>query len=105
MSFKDDTMKEVDKMKKEVKELKENSWFLDISHTMKKNQNRFFVMWLITFIAFIFLVGYVIYLHNDVGTETTITESYDIQQETEENGNNNFINGNDNEVNNGKAKD
>ena len=91
-------------MKKEVQEVREQSLAMELLQDYKKANKRFFIIWLVTFIAFIVLVGYVIYLHNDIGAETTTTESYDVEQESGENGNNNFVNGIGNEVNNGKTE-
>lgn len=88
----------------ELNDIKQNTWFMDITHDYKVNQKRLFIIWLVTFIAFITLLGYTIYLHNDIGTETT-TEEYEVQQDSDNNGNNNFINGNSNEINNGKTND
>ena len=96
-------IKEVQNESKEIRKEQE-TWFLDISHTFKVNQQRFFFMWLLTFIAFIVLLGYTIYLHNDIGTETT-TEEYEVKQDGGNNGTNNFVNGNGNEVNNGETND
>ena len=63
-------------MKKEVQEVREQSLAMELLQDYKKANKRFFIIWLVTFIAFIVLVGYVIYLHNDIGTETTTTESH-----------------------------
>ena len=92
---------EVKEVRKELNDIKHNTWFLDVNHRQKMIQDRFFYMWLVTFIAFISLLFYTIYLLNDIGVETTTKESYEIQQDGD-NGNNNFINGNKNEVNNAK---
>lgn len=90
MSFKDDTMKEVLDMKKEVEEVKEQSIAMELLKDQKKQNKRLFIIWIITFLAFIGLLVYTIYLLNDIETETT-TESYDIQQEVDDA---NTINGN-----------
>ena len=70
MSLKDEVLE----MKKEVKDVREKSVALEFVSDYKKDKNRYFVMWLITFIAFICLLGYTIWLLNDIGTvdESTI---------------------------------
>ena len=68
----------------------------EMLHILKVQNKRLFIMWLVTFIAFISLLGYTIYLLNDIGTIETTQE---VTQENE-NGYNNFI-GNDGEINNG----
>lgn len=72
----------------------------EMLHILKVQNKRLFIVWLVTFIAFIGMLSYTIYLLNDIGYEE-ITESYDVEQNSDANGNNNFIHGNHNEVNNG----
>lgn len=72
----------------------------EMLHILKVQNKRLFIVWLVTFIAFIGMLSYTIYLLNDIGVEE-ITESYDVEQNSDTNGNNNFIHGNNNEVNNG----
>ena len=67
----------------------------EMLHILKTQNKRLFIIWLVTFIAFISLVGYTIYLLNDIGTiETTTT----VEQSDAEN--NNYI-GNDGDIFNG----
>jgi hypothetical protein len=68
----------------------------EMLHILKVQNKRLFVIWLITFIAFISLLGYTIWLLNDIDY---VDET--ISQETE-NGYNNYI-GNDGDIINGKA--
>lgn len=90
MSMKDDVLD----MKKELQEVKQQSFAMEILQDYKKQNKRLFIIWIITFIALIGMVGYTVYLLNDIGTiEETIT------QETAD-GYNNYI-GNDGEINNG----
>ena len=88
-------------VKKEVNELREKSFSYELLQDMKKQNKRLYTIWIITFIAFMMLLGYTIYLLNDIGTieETTTQE---VSQDNE-NGNNNFI-GNDGDIINGKAE-
>ena len=50
----------------------------EMLHILKVQNKRLFIIWLITFIAFIGLLGYTIYLLNDIGT-TTETSTQEIQ--------------------------
>lgn len=67
----------------------------EMLHILKVQNKRLFIIWLITFIAFIGLLGYTIYLSNDIGSyeETEIVQNND-------SGHNNFI-GNNGDINNG----
>ena len=68
----------------------------EMLHILKTQNKRLFIIWIITSIAFICLLGYTIYLLNDIGVEET-TVSQD-----NENGYNNYI-GNDGDILNGKT--
>lgn len=65
----------------------------ELLQDMKKQNRRMFIIILFTLGMFTCLLGYTIWLLNDIGTETTTTETYDMDTE---NGNNNFIGGNNN---------
>lgn len=96
--FTTDIKEEVEEMKNELdKTIKEQSFAYEMLKDLKAQNKRLFIVWLVTFIAFIGLLGYTIYLLNDIEyTETT--ETYDMSTE---NGNNNFIGGDNNgEINN-----
>lgn len=68
----------------------------EMLHILKVQNKRLFIIWLVTFIAFVGMLGYTIYLLNDIGVEeTTVTQD-------NENGYNNYI-GNDGDIINGKA--
>ena len=47
----------------------------EMLHILKAQNKRLFIIWLVTFIAFIGLLGYTIWLLNDIGT---IEESQEI---------------------------
>ena len=67
----------------------------EMLHILKVQNKRLFIIWLVTFIAFIGLLGYTLWLLNDIGTiETTTT----VEQSNAEN--NNYI-GNDGDIING----
>ena len=70
----------------------------EMLHILKVQNKRLFIIWLVTFVAFIGLLGYTLWLLNDIGTyEDTITqENFD--------GYNNYI-GNNGDINNGKTSD
>lgn len=71
----------------------------EMLHILKVQNKRLFIVWIITFIAFISLLGYVIYLLNDIGTIETTTE---VEQTDAEN--NNFIGNNGDIINGTKDK-
>lgn len=50
----------------------------ELLHILKTQNKRMFIAWLITFIAFIGLLGYTIWLLNDIGSaEITSTQEVD----------------------------
>ena len=65
-----DFREEVLKMKEEVKEIEnqQQSFAMEFVHTLKLQNKRLFICWLVTFIAFIGLLGYTIWLYNDIAT-------------------------------------
>ena len=95
-----DLRREVLKMKEEIKEVEQEqeTFAMELMHTLKVQNKRLFICWLVTFIAFICLLGYTIWLLNDIETVTT-----EVTQDTET-GYNNYI-GNDGEIINGETKD
>lgn len=95
MSIKED----IEKVQKKVNVIEEQSFAMELLHQSKKTNQRIFIVWLITFIAFIGLLGYTIYLLNDIGVETTTQE---VSQENTD-GANNFV-GNDGDIINGKTE-
>ena len=46
------------------KQIHKNTGALEILHTINDCKRRYFTMWLFTFIAFLFSIGYIIYLLN-----------------------------------------
>lgn len=67
----------------------------ELLHILKVQNKRLFIIWIITFIAFISLLGYTIWLLNDIG-------SVEVTQDAE-NGTNNYI-GNDGNISYGKTE-
>ena len=89
---------EIEDMKKEVEEIQEHSFAMELLKDQKKQNKRQYIIILVILGMFTCLLGYTIWLLNDIGTETTTTtETYDMS--TEE-GNNNYIGGD----NNGKVE-
>lgn len=90
---------EVIELEKEVKEIQEESDLYRILKLEDRKNKR--LCWLISLLIILLIisVGYSFYLQNDIGTTIT-TEDYDVKQDNGDNGNNNFITGNSNEVNN-----
>lgn len=92
MSLKCDK-EEINNIRHEVEELQEQSFALELLKDQKKQNKRQFIIILVILGMFTCLLGYTIWLLNDIGTETTTTETYDMDTE---NGNNNFIGVNNN---------
>ena len=91
---------EVLDMRKEVNELKGQSDLIRILNIEDRKNKR--LCWIIALLIILLVVslGYIIYLHNDIGTEVITEETYEVDQDTE-NGNNGFINGDGSSINNG----
>lgn len=89
---------EVLEMKKEVQEIQEQSFAMELLKDQKKQNKRQFIIILVILGMWFATIGYLVYVLNDIGTETTTTdETYDMS--TEE-GNNHYISGD----NNGKVE-
>ena len=84
---------EIDNIRNEVHELQEQSLALEFLKDYKKQNKRQFIVILVILGMWFSTIGYLVYILNDIGTETTTTESYDMSTE---NGNNNFVGGNNN---------
>ena len=69
----------------------------EMLHILKVQNKRLFIIWLVTFIAFISLLGYTIWLLNSIDyvNETIVTQD-------NENGYNNYI-GNDGDITYGET--
>lgn len=67
----------------------------EMLHILKAQNKRLFIIWLVTFIAFIGLLGYTIWLLNDIGTieETSNQEIQDVNTIENSNITNGDING------------
>lgn len=70
---------EIMEIKKEIEEVKEKSFALELLQDQRKANKRIFIMWIITFIALVGVSIYTVYLLNDIGTiETTTQEIQDV---------------------------
>ena len=64
---------EVLELKKELEEVKEESFAMELLKDFKKQNKRMFIVWIITFLTLIGVTCYTIYLLNDIEyTEETI---------------------------------
>ena len=88
------------KIDNNFEKIQQNSYALDILKDYKNESKRLFTILIIVLFMWFLTIGYLVYVLNDINYEETITETYDIEQQSEDNGSNNFINGNNNEVNN-----
>lgn len=87
---------ELEIAKKDLNKLREQSLAYELLQDQRKQNKRLFIIWIITFVSFLALLGYTIYLLNDIGAieETTTQE---VTQNSED-GSNNFI-GRDGDIN------
>ena len=77
MTLKDEK-EEIGNIRNEVHELQEQSLALELLKDYKKQNKRQFVIILVILGMWFATIGYLVYILNDIGTETTTTESYDI---------------------------
>ena len=68
-----DIREEVLEMKKEVKEIQEESFATQILKDYKKQNKRQFIIILVILGMWFATIGYLIYILNDIGVETTTT--------------------------------
>ena len=92
MSIKSDK-EEIEDIKHQVEEIQEESLAYSLLRDYKRQTKRQFIIILVILGMWFATIGYLVYILNDIGTETTTTESYDMNTE---NGNNNFIGGDNN---------
>lgn len=76
-----DFREEVLKMKEELRvvENQQQSFAMEFVQTLKTQNKRMFICWLVTFIAFIALLGYTIWLYNDITVETQEISIEDVE--------------------------
>lgn len=73
----------ISRIEKNANKIHQNTGALEILKTFKADTNKFFIMWLITFLAFLSLLGYVIYLSNDISR----VETQQVEQDTNDGSN------------------
>lgn len=93
MKLKDDVLE----MKKEVQEVKNQSFAMEILKDYKKANKRQFIIILVILAMWVATIGYLVYVLNDIGVVETTTE---VKQSDAEN--NNYI-GNNGDIINGKS--
>lgn len=87
-------------LKQELGDIKQESFAMEMLKYSKRQNKILFVIILILLVFWFATGSYLIWVLNDIGVEETTTEeSYEVQQGAD--GNNNYINGSDNSVNNG----
>ena len=64
---------EVLEMKKEVEEMQEHSFDMELLKDQKKQNKRQFIVILVILIMWFATIGYLIYILNDIGVKTTTT--------------------------------
>lgn len=69
---------EVLEMKKEVQEIQEQSFAMELLKDQKKQNKRQFITILVILGMWFATIGYLVYVLNDIGTETTTQEVTDI---------------------------
>lgn len=75
------------------------SFASEILRDYKKDKKRLFIIILVILSFWFATIGYLVFVLNDIETVTN-EETIEVEQDGGDNGNNNFINGNENEVNN-----
>ena len=85
-------------LQQELGDIKQDSFALEMLKDYKKQNHRLFVIILVLLVLWFATGSYLIWLLNDIGAEEITEESYDVIQDD---GTNSFVNGNDNNVNNG----
>lgn len=69
-----DIREEVLEMKKEVEEMQEESLAMSLLKDYKKQNKRQYIIILVILGMWFATIGYLVYILNDIGTETTTTE-------------------------------
>lgn len=66
-------------VKKEVQELKDQSLAREILNDYKKTNKRLFVTLLVVLFMWFITIGYLVYVLNDIGTETSTIEIEEVE--------------------------
>lgn len=76
------------KINKNRDDIDHNSGALALLHTLNANSNKYFIIWIITFMAFLFSIGYNIYLLTSYQAAETTSE--EVEQTNDGGGDNNY---------------
>lgn len=80
------------KIEENAYRINQNTGALEVLHTIKGFTILFFVMWVITFVAFVILLCYTINFVSDTETITTTTNTSEVEQDADS-GSNYYIGG------------
>lgn len=69
---------EVEELKKELNEVKKQSWALEILRDYKATNKRLFIVLIVILCMWFATIGYLVYVLNDIGTIETIQEVEDV---------------------------
>lgn len=69
---------DIKNIKRELESVKEKSFAMELVEDERKSAKRFFIIWVITFTAFICLMIYTMYLLNDINKIETVQEIEDV---------------------------
>lgn len=90
----------LNRINKNSEQIESNTGALDLLHTINSNSNKYFIIWMITFIVFLITqtasILYIFKLQSDANTVVTTTTE-EIEQETDD-GSNYYI-GRDGDIN------
>ena len=75
MSMKDEVLE----LKKELEEVREESFAMELLKDFKKQNKRMFIVWIITFLTLIGVTCYTIYLLNDIEYTEEIIDIQDVE--------------------------
>ena len=81
---------------KNREDIDHNTGAVALLHTLNSNSNKYFIIWLLTFMLFLGSFGYIIYLKTEY-SKTDIIETSEIDQ-SNDSGDNNYI-GRDGDIN------
>lgn len=70
---------EIEDMKKEVKDIQEHSFAMELLKDARKTNKRQFIVIIVILGMFTCLLGYTIWLLNDIGTTTDIIDIDDVE--------------------------
>lgn len=90
---------EIMAVKHELEEVKNESFAYEMLKDQRKQNKRMFIIIMVLLPMVFVLTGCLFYIMSDINTTTT-EEVIEVEQDSGDNGNNNFITGDSNEVNN-----